>query len=229
MSILFYGDPHGEWRPLLAACSDRRPSAVVLLGDCDLSRPLRETIAPVFAGGIRVLWIPGNHESDDHAWHANLFDDHTAGNIHARWDHAGGRIVGGLGGVFRGQVWYPLKGPRDDAGEPEPRIRSRAEYLRALRPQERWRKGVPFRHTTTIFPEDVEAAFDGIRLDVLVTHEAPSCHQHGFGAIDRLAERTRARLVVHGHHHRSYEDELPGGVRVRGLGRAEPWWLEEGA
>jgi hypothetical protein len=61
---------------------------------------------------------------------------------------------------------------------------------------------------------------------VLVTHEAPSCHRHGFAAIDRLAEVAAARLIVHGHHHESYAAKLPGGIDVRGLGFAEPWVLE---
>src|SRR5690625_3512358 len=34
--ILFYGDPHGNWKPLLKACADDQPDGVVILGDCDL-------------------------------------------------------------------------------------------------------------------------------------------------------------------------------------------------
>jgi hypothetical protein len=30
-------------------------------------------------------------------------------------------------------------------------------------------------------------------------------------------------LVVHGHHHRSYEGHTANGVAVRGLGIVEPW------
>jgi len=59
-----------------------------------------------------------------------------------------------------------------------------------------------------------------------VTHEAPSSHPHGFEVIDRLAENAGARLIVHGHQHQSYAATLPGGVRVRGLGLAEPWVME---
>lgn len=223
--ILCYGDPHGEWKPLLRACADLRPNTVVILGDCDLRRPLREEIAPVFEAGIRVRFIPGNHDNDDAGLLDNLLGGNERLNLHGRWDHADGLILGGLGGVFRGQVWYPLKGPRDDAGEPEPRFPSRDAYLRQVRPPERWRKGVPLRHRTTVFPEDV-AALEALRLDVLVTHEAPSHHAHGFGALDRIAERTGARLIVHGHHHTSYDAVLPSGVRVRGLAKAEPWVLE---
>ena len=38
MSVVFYGDPHGVWAPLLAAVRNEVPDAVVLLGDCDLTR-----------------------------------------------------------------------------------------------------------------------------------------------------------------------------------------------
>jgi hypothetical protein len=59
-----------------------------------------------------------------------------------------------------------------------------------------------------------------------VSHEAPSSHPHGFAVIDSLAESCGAWLIVHGHHHHSYEATLPNGIRVRGLGLAEPWRLE---
>ena len=75
-----------------------------------------------------------------------------------------------------------------------------------------------------IFPEDVQALL-GLRADVLVTHEAPSCHRHGFVGIDQAAALCRARMVVHGHHHESYQGTLPSGVPVRGLGKADVFRL----
>lgn len=68
---------------------------------------------------------------------------------------------------------------------------------------DRWRGGLPLRVRDAIFPADVEA-LRGCRVDVLMTHEAPTCHRHGFVGIDMAAEACRARLVVHGHHHQSY-------------------------
>jgi hypothetical protein len=61
-----------------------------------------------------------------------------------------------------------------------------------------------------------------------VTHEAPSSHPHGFPVIDALAGRCGARLIVHGHHHQSYQAELPNGISVRGLGLSETWLLKPG-
>lgn len=37
--------------------------------------------------------------------------------------------------------------------------------------------------------------------DILVTHEAPSCHPQGFKAIDDLARAMRVQKAYHGHHH----------------------------
>ena len=75
-----------------------------------------------------------------------------------------------------------------------------------------------------IFPEDA-AALSELRLDVLVTHEAPSSHRYGFAGIDRIAASCRARLVVHGHHHESYVGATSSGIPVRGLARAEVFRL----
>ena len=79
-----------------------------------------------------------------------------------------------------------------------------------------------------IFPGDVEAA-GKLRLDVLVCHEAPLPHRYGFAALNGLAGRTGARLLVHGHHHRTeaYTAALPGGrtLHVQSVGKAEPWAL----
>lgn len=49
------------------------------------------------------------------------------------------------------------------------------------------------------------------KADILVTHEAPSCHPFGYSEIDELAQAMGARMVVHGHHHDSlnYRSEWP--------------------
>jgi hypothetical protein len=40
-----------------------------------------------------------------------------------------------------------------------------------------------------------------LRADVLICHEAPSCHPNGFEEIDLLAQSMKAKSVWHGHHH----------------------------
>ena len=36
---------------------------------------------------------------------------------------------------------------------------------------------------------------------MLVTHEAPSAHPHGFAALDELARSLKVLTTFHGHHH----------------------------
>jgi hypothetical protein len=120
-------------------------------------------------------------------------------------------------------VWYPRV---DSPGETiaPPNFRSRVEFLASLRPDEHWRGGLPLWHRDTIFPEDIEA-LSVQTFDILVTHEAPSCHRHGSAALDALARAGGARLIVHGHHHEAYEAMLDGGIAVRGLRLTEVWEL----
>lgn len=49
------------------------------------------------------------------------------------------------------------------------------------------------------------------KADILVTHEAPSCHPFGYSEIDELAQAMGAKMVVHVHHHDSldYRSEWP--------------------
>ena len=216
--LIFYGDPHGVWEPLLSACAAAPPDGVVLLGDCELTKPLRKQIAPVFAAGISVFWIPGNHDVHSAIVYDRLWGDHPCGNLHTRNAYCGGLSLAGLGGVFRGQIWYPT--------DPDavPVHRSRSEYLAQTRRTDHWRGGLPLRQRDTIFPEDLDT-LACLRADVLVVHEAPSCHRHGFAAVDRAAQACGARLIIHGHHHHSYLGITEDGLHVRGLGKAEVFRL----
>ena len=56
---------------------------------------------------------------------------------------------------------------------------------------------------------------------MLVTHEWPTSHEHGFAGIDELAHAMRTKFVVHGRHHHSYEGRTADGISVRGLGIAD--------
>jgi hypothetical protein len=135
--VVIYGDPHGAWRPLLQACRDDWPDGVVIIGDCDLSLPLREQIKPIFDAGIRVRWISGNHDCDTEASHDRLCGDYPEGNLHGRWTQLGNLIVAGLGGVFKERIWYP----RYEAADPV--YPNRRAYVRTLKGAGRWRNGLP--------------------------------------------------------------------------------------
>ena len=211
MSLVIYGDPHGDWRPLLEAVALDRPAAIVILGDCDLGRPLRVELAPVFAAGVEVAYLYGNHEKDLPGFWDNLVGDHPGGLLHARVQRLGPYEVAGVAGVFKQRIWLPPAAPLFDG---------RAAYLRRLTHQERWRLGLPLRQRDAIFPEDLRALV-GRRANILVAHEAPSTHPHGFAALDDLASALRVRLVVHGHHHASLTGMTADGIAVIGLGKAE--------
>lgn len=213
--ILFAGDPHRNFAPILRACASRPPGTLVLLGDCDLAEPLTHVFGPAIARGWNVRWILGNHDTETEAAYDNLTS--APGDLGMRVSSIGGLRLAGLPGVFKPRVWHPAEGP--------PSYRTRSAFHAALRPGEAWRGGLPLFHRDTIFPEDFDRLAD-VGCDILVSHEAPSSHEHGFEVIDRLAERCGAGLIVHGHHHRSYEACLPNGIKVRGLGLAEPWLLE---
>lgn len=213
--ILFAGDPHGNFTPILRACAAHPPGTLILLGDCGCAAPLTQVLAPAIDVGWDVRWILGNHDTETEA----AFDHLTGspGDLGLRVGVIGGWRIAGLPGVFRPRVWQPDDGP--------PSFHTRDAFLARLRPGEVWRGGLPLWHRDTIFPEDVDH-LAAQRFDVLVSHEAPSCHPHGFAVIDALAEHGGATLIVHGHHHQSYTATLPNGIAVRGLGLAEPWLLD---
>jgi predicted phosphodiesterase len=214
--ILFAGDPHRNFAPILRACAARPPGTLILLGDCDLPAPLREVFAPSIRQGWDLRWILGNHDTETEVSYDNLTN--SPGDLGLRVTTIGGLRIAGLPGVFKPRVWDP--GDRT-----KPSFHTRAEFQAALRPGEAWRGALPLFHRHTIFPEDFDS-LAALRFDVLVSHEAPSSHPFGFAVIDALAQACGASLIVHGHHHQAYEARLPNGIRVRGLGLAEPWPLE---
>jgi hypothetical protein len=222
--ILFAGDPHRNFAPIVRACLAERPGTLILVGDCDCPAPLPALLAPVLAAGWRVRWILGNHDTETEAAFDNLAGAWPCGDLGLRVTEIDGMRIAGLPGEFKPRVWYPRPDPASGQTD-APGFRTRSAFLRALPAEEHWRGGLPLWHRDTIFPEDIEL-LAAERFDILVSHEAPSSHRHGFAVIDRVAEAGGARLIVHGHHHESYAAMLPNGVRVRGLGLAEPWVLD---
>jgi predicted phosphodiesterase len=221
--VLFAGDPHRNFSPIIRACQAHKPGALIIVGDCDCPAPLPEIMAPLLDRGWRVFWILGNHDTDSEATFDHLTRAHPEGDLGLGPRLIGGLRIGGLPGVFKPRVWHPRGGP-DERVDP-PRFQTRSAFQASLRPDELWRGGLPLWHRDTIFPEDI-ATLAAERCDILVTHEAPSSHEHGFSVLDDLAARCRARLIVHGHHHRAYTATLANGVAVRGLGLGEVYRLE---
>jgi predicted phosphodiesterase len=223
-TIVIAGDPHGNFPPILRACSAKEPGTLILLGDCELRAPLRHVLGSLFTLGWRVHWILGNKDAETDTVFDNLATDFPEGDIGGKVIEVGGLRIAGLGGVFKPRIWHPRADVPGGKIEP-PSFNTRREFLDSLKPREHWRGGLPLWHRDSIFPEDF-ARLAQHRFDVLVAHEAPSCHRHGFAVIDRLAEVAAARLIVHGHHHESYAAKLANGIDVRGLAVAETWVLD---
>ena len=189
--ILLCGDTHGQFEHLIEAVQAHRPAAVILLGDVQAQRPLEVELAPIL-DKTEIWFIHGNHDTDSESDHDHLFGSGMAErNLHGRVVKIAGRRIAGLGGVFRGKVWTP----------PAPALfENPQQYLARCGKGNFWRDSLPLRHRSTIFPVDY-SKLAGERADILVTHEAPSSHPHGFAAIDELARRLGVTSSFHGHHH----------------------------
>ena len=199
--ILFCGDPHAHFDHIIERVQATRPEAIILLGDqCCLS-PLDEIFQTV--SDRPIYFIQGNHDTDLVTYYDYLAAA-EAYNIHCQIVDIGGVKVAGLGGIFRGQIWYPPEAPR---------YQSRADFIARCGKGNRWRGGLPLKHRSSIFPEDFEL-FKGQKADILVCHEAPAAHPHGFTAIDELADSLGVKQIIHGHHHNPFIYSEPRYVNV---------------
>jgi hypothetical protein len=208
--IVFFGDPHGNFEPIVRAVDEFRPEAIILLGDLQPRRPLHIELAPIL-NSTDIWFIHGNHDTDSDADYDNVWGSDLADrNLHVRVQQIAGFEVCGLGGIFRDGIW-DARMPRSDA-----RLQS-AEELRERMTiggpdvDELWRDGISRRHRSSIFPVDYLRVF-GLRADILVTHEAPSAHGLGWKVIDELAVSLGAGLLVHGHHHEDIDYLAEGRI-----------------
>ena len=190
-SILFCGDTHGRFEHVIEAVRKHRPAAIVFLGDLQPQKPLEIELAAILAR-TEVFFIHGNHDTASDIVYDNLYNSALADrNLHGRIVEIAGRRIAGLGGIFRGHVWAP---PAPWAFE------TSNEYTAKGSKKELWRDGMPRKQHSSIFPADYYS-LAGQHADILVTHEAPSCHPHGFQAIDDLARSLGVEKSFHGHHH----------------------------
>lgn len=214
-NIFFCGDVHGRFDHVVEVVRKHQPSAIVFLGDLQPSHPLDQELQPIL-GLTNIWWIHGNHDTDSDADYDNLFESALADqNLHGRVVEIAGIRIAGLGGVFRGQVWMPPE---------QPLFNSQDSYVARCGKGNLWRGGLPRKHRSSIFPCDYSRLV-GERADILITHEAPSCHPHGFEGIDELARNLGVRAAFHGHHHdrRDYNTHCERlgfssyGVGLRGI------------
>lgn len=199
--IWFAGDVHGQLgriEQLLREWRDSRselPSWLVFLGDIHLIQNMTfsEALEPLraVAPGLRVSFIHGNHDGDSHEVWDRLQDCGDAVPLHGSVVNMCGIRVAGLGGNFQGRVWMPPSEPvfstRAEATLRHPNLRARGQ-----------------RHSSrlhaAIYNEELEQLARQ-SADILVTHEAFSCHPHGWEVLDDLARRMGAVRAFHGHTH----------------------------
>ena len=228
-SIWMLGDVHGQSDHVLKAVKavGNKPAAVIFLGDLQCTEPFSECVKEIEAAGIACWAIFGNHDTDSDADCKNLFRDplFQERNLHGRVVEIAGIRVAGLGGVFRGEIWYPRPSANAEAVDAA-RFNNYDEFCADLQQKQGLKKrlakfekaqaeAIPDRiavltdeirngklrkHKSSIFTDDYMQLFTQT-ADILVTHEAPSCHPHGFRAIDDLAQAMGVRAVFHGHQH----------------------------
>jgi len=234
--IWILGDNHGIFDYVLKTvhASDERPAAVIFLGDLECPIPFSDCVADIEAAGIECWVIPGNHDTDTAENYRNLYGDSffQERNLHGRIVEIAGLRVAGLGGIFREKIWDP------DSDE-MPAIRNwqklvatqnakRPNRLRIEQPtvEQIATDGVLRKHASAIFHDDWLHLY-GQQADILVTHEAPDCHQYGYKAITALAQSLKVKFSFHGHMHedRKYDSEHLGfqAVSVGFLGVSDQY------
>jgi predicted phosphodiesterase len=204
--ILFAGDPHGDFKPLIAAVHEYKPEAVILLGDYDLEKPLEACLQDIL-GLTKIWWIAGNHDFETPSKHGHLFQSALADKgLHLKVTEIAGFRVAGLGGIFLGRVWYPPH---------QPKWRDKQHYLYS-QPDNIRSKAMSLKYKAAIWHDEFEA-LKMLKADILVTHEAPGSHKHGFDAIGELAAAMGVKHIFHGHLHENYAGIVKRNIGVSGV------------
>jgi predicted phosphodiesterase len=242
--IYFLGDIHSGFDHILPAIKKDKSDhvSVIFLGDIESKRPFEEDIEPLLKADIDVWLIHGNHDTDSIERWENLKDSQHR-NLNGRIIEIDEIRIGGLSGVFRGEIWHP--GNQDFCAPNHYCFNDYKEFMLKKMPlkrrlskmeriqlqsvptaqsqtdlQDLSKTGKLLKHLSTIFPNEYDALSE-LKADILVTHEAPSCHPNGFKYIDILAQKMGVKTMFHGHHHDSldyseFRTEL--GFEAHGVG-----------
>ncbi len=223
--IYFLGDNHGCFDHILSMVPEHfgEGDNLIFLGDIETPCPFEEAIYPLTKAGIGVWFIPGNHDTDKlKNWENLEASQHR--NLSGKVVEIEGLQVAGLGGIFRSEIWHPNSSTKEKVyshfsyaeyakymvslSSVKKRL-SKQDMLQMVSvPSKQWnsellahsKKGKLLKHKSSIFP-DVYNQLAKESADILVTHEAPSCHKHGFNELDVLAQELGVLKVFHGHHH----------------------------
>lgn len=204
MRTLIFGDPHGDYRRILA--HGPQADRIILLGDLEPPDDLRTVLGPL---ADKTWYILGNHDAEKPEQLARL-ESMQDRCLHRKVVQIGDLRVAGLNGVFNGKIL---------AASGVERIEDMEDLSVCIPTREAWlqKRRLGMEHVTAIFKEDLEAMAE-MEADVLILHEAPECHPNGFRMLGDLARYMGVRLVIHGHHHERYEEWIEGGIKVLGLG-----------
>lgn len=189
--------------------------------------------------GMPVFFLPGNHENYDllFAWEATKprtkdgFLEVRPGLFYSprghRWTWGGVRFMS-LGGAYsvdkhgrvqRDQTAVVIAGMHLDQGRI---LREDQKYALQTGQLSWWRQ-------EEISQEELDHALRPGEIDVLLTHDKPREATPGWDrkdleecwtnqeAIQEVVDAKKPKLLVHGHLHWPYEQELPGGTWVKGL------------
>lgn len=213
--ILMFGDVHGNLKHVLPVVKKQKPAAIIFLGDLELSRPLELEVKEVMQT-TEVFYIHGNHDTDSQVNHDCLFNSALSDrNLHGRVLEIDGMRIAGLGGIFREKIWYPkfdLNSASNydnyeafisqgvEANRLKKHAKSHQLAIEQIDELSKKLNSQMLTHKSSIFYEDWLNLTDQ-QADILVTHEAPTCHPYGFKAIDLLAQSLKVKRSFHGHHH----------------------------
>jgi len=204
--ILFAGDPHGNFKPLIAATQKHQPEAVILLGDYDLDMPLESCLEEI-VGLTEIWWIAGNHDFESPVKYKNLFNSAFSDrDLHLKVTEIAGLRVAGLGGIFLGRVWYPPQ---------QPKWLGKQHYLHHQSAHIK-DSGMSLKYKSAIWHDEFEA-LKTLKADILVSHEAPGSHRHGFKVIGELAIAMGVKNIFHGHLHENYSSTIKNNIKVYGV------------
>ena len=215
------GDVHSNFAHVIELVKLHRPTAIIFLGDLEAQHSLEIELEEILS--LTEIWfIHGNHDTDSIENYTNLFLSALSDrNLHGRVVDIDGFKLAGLGGVFREQAWYSRFNMRDAPlyknYDSLIKAYSKKRVIRTiesdkdsvalgvnykkksygLSPRDAAIKapsGNALKHKSTIFFDDWKRLCSQ-RADILVTHEAPSCHPMGFVGIDELAKAMHVKLV----------------------------------
>jgi predicted phosphodiesterase len=204
--ILFAGDPHGNFKPIVKAVIRYQPEAVIMLGDYDLEKPLDHYLQEIISL-TQIWWIAGNHDFLTASHYNNLFKSALADHhLHLQVKEIAGLRIAGLSGIFLGRVWYP----------PKPPIwQNKQHFFETCKKRFRDER-LSLKLECAIWHNEFEA-LKALKADVLVCHEAPNSHRFGFSAIGELAAAMEVKYVFHGHLHENYAATLKSNITVIGV------------